>query len=123
MLSKLPGVVTTAGYSGGTSVVSPTYYDLDRSGHSEAVRVEYDPDLVTLAEILGAAEEKSAMDPSPRSNQRYRRAALCKNERQAMAAIGFREAAGASYAVEIGFVFHPAEAYHRGYYDRVLGPA
>ena len=123
MLSGFPGVETTAGYSGGTSVEPPTYYDLDRSGHSEAVRVRYDPDLVSLAEILGAAEEKSATDPSPRTNPRYRRAVLCTTPAQAAAAIGHRESTGASFAVATGFVFHPAEPYHLKYYDRVLGPA
>ena len=51
---QLPGVTgTMVGYAGG-SLDNPTYEDVctDRTGHAEAVRVEYDPSRVSYAELL-----------------------------------------------------------------------
>ncbi|MBP6995598.1 MAG: peptide-methionine (S)-S-oxide reductase MsrA [Phycicoccus sp.] len=53
---RLPGVVTTAvGYMGGYTP-NPTYEEscTGRTGHTEAVLVAYDPDVITPQEILKA---------------------------------------------------------------------
>ena len=46
-------LVTEVGYTGGTTK-KPTYHDVctDRTGHAEAVRVTYDPNQVTYAQLL-----------------------------------------------------------------------
>ena len=49
---KLDGVIeTTSGYTGGTSV-NPTYKTHSKQGHLEAVKVVYDPDLVSYDELV-----------------------------------------------------------------------
>lgn len=55
IFSKMPGVVSTqVGYMGG-STENPTYEQIctDRTGHAEAVEVEYDPSRVGYEELLG----------------------------------------------------------------------
>jgi len=49
---KLDGVIeTTSGYTGGTSV-NPTYKTHSKQRHLEAVKVVYDPDLVSYGELV-----------------------------------------------------------------------
>ena len=53
---KMPGVwVTAVGYAGGTTP-NPTYHEVctGLTGHTEAVRVVYDPDQVAYADLLRA---------------------------------------------------------------------
>jgi len=54
LFRKVKGVNTaTSGYTGGT-MPSPSYQDVctDRTGHAEAVQVEYDPEQVSYDELL-----------------------------------------------------------------------
>ena len=54
--AQLPGVTATAvGYEGGT-MPSPTYKDVctDRTGHAEAVEIDYDPAKITYEQLLDA---------------------------------------------------------------------
>jgi len=54
--ADLPGVsATEVGYTGGTTS-SPTYEQVcsHRSGHAEAVRLEYDPQQITYDQLLRA---------------------------------------------------------------------
>ena len=51
---KLPGVTdAVSGYTGGT-VADPTYRQVSRggTGHSEAVQIIFDPDVITYRQIL-----------------------------------------------------------------------
>ena len=54
LLSKTKGVTSTkVGYTGG-QLPNPTYEEVctDKTGHAEAVEVEYDPDEITFEELL-----------------------------------------------------------------------
>ncbi|MBV9495325.1 MAG: peptide-methionine (S)-S-oxide reductase MsrA [Acidobacteria bacterium] len=51
---QLPGVVdTTVGYTGGT-LASPRYEDVKtgRTGHAEALEIEFDPEKISYEEVL-----------------------------------------------------------------------
>jgi peptide-methionine (S)-S-oxide reductase len=67
--ARLPGVISTAvGYTQGAKE-SPTYSEVcsGSTGHTEAVRVRYDPKEVTLAEILRTFWERH--DPTQKDRQ------------------------------------------------------
>lgn len=55
LLRKIPGVLKTeVGYSGGT-LENPTYNDVKEgdTGHAEAIRIDYDPAVLSYEKLLG----------------------------------------------------------------------
>ena len=66
---QVPGVVDAAvGYTGGT-LTNPTYEDVctDRTGHAEAVQVEFDPAKVSYERLLDVFWENH--DPTTKNRQ------------------------------------------------------
>jgi len=66
---QIPGVISTrVGYTGG-DFANPTYKDVcsDRSGHAEAVEVEYDPSKVNYEQLLNVFWENH--DPTQLNRQ------------------------------------------------------
>ncbi len=128
-LEKVEGVISvTSGYTGGT-VANPTYKQVSagKTGHTEAVRVVFDPRVVSFEELLEIFWRN--IDPTVADRQ------FCDIGEQYRAGIfyhdeGQREAAERSRAVldqtkpfanpivtEItaATAFYPAEAYHQDY--------
>ncbi|RVH02365.1 peptide-methionine (S)-S-oxide reductase MsrA, partial [Sinorhizobium meliloti] len=83
----VPGVLETiSGYAGGKSA-NPTYEDYAKGGHREVVRVKFDPDRVSYAELVGVLFRTT--DPTDGDGQfcdrgfAYTTAIHALNERQA----------------------------------------
>lgn len=129
---KVPGVLaTTSGYTGGT-VANPTYEQVSaqRTGHAEAVRIEFDPDKVSYEQLL--ATYWRSIDPTTRDRQfcdagtPYRTAIFTVDERQWQAARAslaalekikpFKEPIVTQ--IERAGPFHAAEGYHQDYHQK-----
>ena len=131
----LPGVFTTAvGYAGGYTP-NPTYREVcsGETGHTEAVRVVYDPAVVSFEALLKVFWENH--DPTQGMRQgndvgtQYRSAIYCDTEAQHAAALASRDAferaldaAGhGSITTEIRYpapVFYYAEDMHQQYLSK-----
>jgi peptide-methionine (S)-S-oxide reductase len=133
--SALPGVThTEVGYTGGATT-NPTYREVcsHRTGHAEAVRLEYDPDEISYEQLLQAFF--AMHDPTTRDRQgpdvgsQYRSAIFFhtpEQERAARAAIGELEASGRFKRpivteVVAAPVFWRAEDYHQRYFEKHRG--
>jgi len=121
----------TSGYTGGT-VANPTYKQVSKgkTGHTEAVRVVFDPQVISFEELLAIFWRNH--DPTVADRQ------FCDIGEQYRAGIfyhdeGQREAAERSRAmleqtkpftnpivteITAASAFYPAEAYHQDYYKK-----
>jgi peptide-methionine (S)-S-oxide reductase len=122
VLSVLPG------YAGGTTP-DPTYSQVcaGDTGHAEVVRVEYDADRISYDGVLDLFWHLH--DPTTLNRQgadvgtQYRSIILFHDASQEKAAAASLKKAQAGMRARIVTevkpleVFHPAEDYHRGYYD------
>lgn len=118
---------TTSGYIGG-KLDNPDYHSHVASGDREAVRISYDPSVVTYAELLKIFFR--TVDPTDAGGQfcdrghSYTTAIYTLNEEQAqLAEVAKQEAAealGKPIATEIEepAKFWPAEDYHQDYYKK-----
>lgn len=131
---QLPGVVNTAvGYMGGT-VAEPTYRQVcnGNTGHAEVVRIVFDPNQVTLSQLLTVFWENH--DPTQGNRQgndigeQYRSAifyadALQEEAARASAAAYAPRLAAAGYGpittqIAPATEFWLAEDYHQQYLDK-----
>ena len=129
---RLKGVLaTTVGYTGGHSA-NPSYEEVSsgRTGHLEAVEVEYDPARVSYKELLRAFW--LSVDPTDPGGQfadqgsQYKTAIFYSDEEQR----GLAEESKKELAVSSRFKspivtailpaapFYPAEEYHQNYYQK-----
>jgi peptide methionine sulfoxide reductase msrA/msrB len=135
ILRKLPGVRSTeVGYTGGT-VSNPTYPDLKSglSGHAEAIRIEFDPAVLSYSALLETFFRMH--DPTTLNRQgndrgsQYRSAIFYGDERQralAAEAVQMAQASGRwarPIVTEItaASTFWPAEEYHQDYLEKHPG--
>lgn len=127
---KIKGVRSAVcGYTGG-SKANPTYQEVcaGKTGHAEAVEVEYDPATVSFDELLDAFWKMH--DPTTMNRQgpdigtQYRSAIFFRNEQQGMAARKSKERAQSRFSRPIvteitpAAPFYEAEEYHQRYHEK-----
>ena len=118
----MPGVVRTrVGYAGGTTD-NPTYHRI--GDHSETVQIDYDPALISYAELLDVFW--SAHNPrAPSFSRQYRSAIFVHDDKQRRLAEETKkrqQKAGRIYTdIEPLSEFYLAEDYHQKYYLRSVG--
>ena len=130
VFQELNGVISvTSGYTGG-STPNVSYREIctGTTGHAEVIRVEFDPAVVTFAELLEVFWKTH--DPTTLNRQgadigtQYRSVIFYRDEEQQQLAEKYRrklDAAGAFSApivttLEPLSAFYPAENYHQNYY-------
>ena len=128
----VPGVLATAvGYSGG-SVPKPAYQDVctGRTGHAEALQVEYDPARVSYQQLLRVFWENH--DPTTLNRQgpdvgtQYRSAIFFHDPEQQAAALASKRQLETQGAFRRPIVteivpaapFYRAEEYHQQYLEK-----
>ena len=133
--ARLEGVLSvTSGYTGGRTV-RPTYEEVcsGRTGHTEAVRIEFDPTRTTYTEMLDIFWRN--IDPTRRDGQfadrgsQYRPAIFYHDDEQKRLAEESRDRLAASgrfdrpIVVEIApaSAFYPAEDYHQDFHVKNPG--
>jgi peptide-methionine (S)-S-oxide reductase len=129
---KLDGVTATiSGYTGG-SQTNPTYAQVSagKTGHLEAVRIEYDPARISYERLLDVFWHN--IDPLDASGQfcdkgpQYLSAVFALDEQQRMLAEASKAALERSARLPGRIVtrilpampFYPAEDYHQDYYRK-----
>jgi peptide-methionine (S)-S-oxide reductase len=132
MFRQLSGVTSTrVGYTGG-NYANPTYHDVctDRTGHAEAVEVDYDPAKLSYEELLNVFWENH--DPTqlnrqgPDSGSQYRSAIFFHSPEQEAAAKASKDALARSGRFSKPVVtqivpattFYEAEDYHQQYLEK-----
>ena len=129
ILRKIPGVLNTVvGYTGG-STPDPSYEQVctGRTGHAEAIQIEFDPARLSFSELLSFFFRMH--DPTTLNRQhndigtQYRSAIFVQGPEQRAVAERVREEFGKSgrfrkpIVTEIteASAFYPAEEYHQNY--------
>lgn len=132
VFQELEGVESVvSGYLGG-SVANPSYEQVcsGRTGHAEAVRVTFDPAVLSfrdLLEVFFAFHDPTTLNrQGPDRGTQYRSAIFpaTPEQRRTAEAVIAELTAGKVFAdpivttVEPDARFYPADAYHQGYYNR-----
>ncbi len=132
---RVAGVTgTTVGYIGGT-LENPTYEDVctGRTGHAEAVQVEFDPSKVSYDELLAVfwdVHDPTALNrQGPDVGTQYRSAVFFDGPEQEAAARASKEKleasgkSGRKIVTEItpAPTFYRAESYHQQYLEKRRG--
>lgn len=125
---KVPGVAqAVSGYTGGTTV-NPTYEEVsgEGTGHYEAVRVIYDPEVVSYAQLLDVFwKNVDPFDPSGQfcdKGSSYRGAIFPATAQETAAAEASKEAVARRFGRPVDVqvlpaaTFYDAETYHQDYY-------
>lgn len=132
LLHKTKGVKSTSvGYIGG-KLQNPTYEEVctDKTGHAEAVEVEYDPDEISFEDLLNVFwtnhNPTTLNSQGPDVGIQYRSAIFYHNEKQKEIAEKSKQELGQSGKFENPIVteivpaptFYKAEEYHQKYFKK-----
>ena len=131
LFRKVKGVSSaTSGYTGGT-MPSPSYQDVctDRTGHAEAVQVEYDPEQVSYDELLKVFWENhnptTLNRQGPDIGTQYRSAVFYHDAEQENAAKEYVKKLQESMPekkvvteITLAKEFFKAEEYHQRYFEK-----
>ncbi len=132
LFRKLDGVKDViVGYTGG-NLENPTYEDVctDKTGHAEAVQIEYDPALISYEELLKVFWENH--NPTTPNRQgldigvQYRSAVFFHNPEQEKIARDSKDKLQKSGRFQAPIVteitpattFYKAEEYHQRYFEK-----
>ncbi|HEX4662116.1 MAG TPA: peptide-methionine (S)-S-oxide reductase MsrA [Candidatus Saccharimonadales bacterium] len=121
--ARLHGVVLTdVGYTGGTSG-HPTFHDI--SDHCEAIRITFDPHIISYQEILKSFWKLH--DPTADYEPQYRSAIFYLDEHQHTVARDSKADCQLHYdepiltTIEPATKFYEAEEYHQHYLAKLRG--
>jgi peptide-methionine (S)-S-oxide reductase len=131
VFNSLKGIISVMpGYSGGTTS-NPTYEQVcqGNTGHIESVRIEYDPNLITYADLL--AVFFNTHDPTTFDRQgmdigsQYRSVIFYANDEQHKQSEDLIRELNESHAYDAPVItelrpasqFYDAEDYHRQYFE------
>ncbi len=128
--AQVPGVTSTeVGYTGGT-VADPSYRDVctGRTGHAEAVRVEFDPSQVSYEELLDlfwrVHDPTTLNRQGPDVGTQYRSAVFFHSPEQEKAAEASRQRVQERFRrpvvteITAAGPFYRAEEYHQRYFEK-----
>lgn len=129
LFGELTGVISvTPGYSGGAAK-NPTYDEVSsgKTGHAEAVKIEYDPEKISYGDLLTVFF--ATHDPTTPNRQgadvgtQYRSVILYSSDAQKKAAEEFiskLNESGPKIVTEVKPLetFYEAEEYHKKYYQK-----
>ena len=134
----MPGVLSTrVGYTVGGNTNDPTYKEVctDRTGHAEAVEVEFDPAQIRYTDLLKVFWENHDLTQlrnrqGPDRGTQYRSAIFFHTPEQQAAAQASKEALEKAHRyskpiatlIVPAVTFYPAEDYHQQYLEK-RGPA
>ena len=129
---QIKGVTSTAvGYTGG-DFPNPTYQDVcsDKTGHAEALEVEFDPSVVSYDELLdvfwNTHDPTTVNRQGPDIGAQYRSAIFFHTPEQEAAAKASKQKLETSGRYQRPIVteispapeFHRAEEYHQRYFEK-----
>jgi len=101
------------GYTGGEAA-APTYRTVCRGdGHTEALKLQFDPGVLSYAALLQAFVDDPHVPTHCRENAQYQTAIWAQNEEQAEVARRVVAHSGKSIPVLPRSEWHDAEEYHQ----------
>lgn len=109
---------TVVGYTGGANP-RPTYESCCAGdGHTEAIKVEYDPSKISYDELLNVFFQNTSADS--RGKAQYKSAVWVHDEKQRTAAEQSATKRGCEKRLQImdSEAWHDAEEYHQKYYKK-----